>query len=116
VEALGRRRQPAGAPETILKAGPLELDLLRLTARRDGEPLDLQSREFRILEYLVRNSGRVVTRSMLLENVWGFHFEPRTNLVESNISRLRTKLGTAAAGEDLIETVRGTGYRLRASP
>ncbi len=115
VEALGRRRRPADAPETILRAGPLEIDLLTLTARRDGELLDLQSREFRILEYLVRNAGRVVTRSMLLENVWGFHFEPRTNLVESNMSRLRAKIGPFSAAEDLIQTVRGIGYRLRDS-
>jgi two-component system OmpR family response regulator len=113
VDALGRRGHTATISEAVLRAGPLELDLRTLTARRDGDALDLQAREFRILEYLIRNAGRVVTRTMLLENVWGFHFAPRTNLVESNISRLRTKIG--AAGDELIETVRGVGYRLRVS-
>jgi two-component system OmpR family response regulator len=114
VEVLGRRSHASAGREAVLRAGPLELDLRTLTARRDGCALDLQAREFRILEYLVRNAGRVVTRTMLLENVWGFHFEPRTNLVESNISRLRSKIG--APGDELIETVRGVGYRFRVAP
>ncbi len=111
VEALGRRAQRQVPPETVLSVGDIEIDLLTHLARRRGEPLDLQERELRILEYLMRNAGRVVTRTMLLESIWGFHFTPRTNLVESNISRLRTKLGQESdAGP--IETVRGLGYRL----
>ena len=114
VETLGRRRQPMEMAETKLRAGDLEIDLLTRTARRQDRKLDLQERELRILEYLMRSAGRVVTRTMLLENVWGFHFEPRTNLVESNISRLRAKIGQSS-DEGPIQTVRGIGYRLRAS-
>jgi two-component system, OmpR family, response regulator len=120
VEALGRRAQRAEAPETVLRVGDMEMDLLTHTARRQGETLDLQERELRVLEYLMRNAGRVVTRTMLLEKVWGFHFTPRTNLVESNISRLRAKLGQTSDAPDAdagpIETVRGLGYRLNAAP
>ena len=113
VEALGRRSLGVGAPETILRAGEIEIGLLKRSAYRDQESLNLQERELRILEYLMRNAGRIITRGMLLENVWGFHFEPRTNLVESNISRLRSKIGqTSDAGP--IETVRGVGYRFNA--
>lgn len=114
VEALGRRRKPSPAAETRLSVGDLELDLLTRTAQRSGRPLELQDRELRILEQLMRNAGRVVTRSMLLENIWGFQFEPRTNVVESNISRLRTKIGQIS-DEGPIETVRGVGYRLSGS-
>ena len=114
IEALSRRRQEPAASETVLRAGDLEIDLLTRTARYRGERLDLQERELRILEYLMRHAGRVVTRTMLLENVWEFHFQPRTNLVESNISRLRAKIGKS--GEDIIQTVRGVGYVLRAVP
>ncbi|MDE2334137.1 MAG: response regulator transcription factor [Rhodospirillales bacterium] len=110
VEALGRHAQRP-APETVLRAGDIEIDLLTHTASRRGEALDVQERELRILEYLMRNAGRVVTRAMLLETIWGFHFTPRTNLVESNISRLRAKLGQTS-DEGPIETVRGLGYRL----
>ena len=110
VEALGRRAQRP-APETVLRVGEIEIDLLTHTASRGGDALDLQERELRILEYLMRNAGRVVTRAMLLETIWGFHFTPRTNVVESNISRLRAKLGQAS-DTGPIETVRGLGYRL----
>ncbi|MDE2514745.1 MAG: response regulator transcription factor [Rhodospirillales bacterium] len=113
VEALGRRRQAAIVVNTTLRAGDLEIDLLTRKARRKGEILDLQERELRTLEYLMRSAGRVVTRAMVLENVWGFHFQPRTNLVESNISRLRSKIGQAS-DQGPIETVRGIGYRLHA--
>ena len=115
VEALGRRRMPAAVAETTLRAGDLEIDLLKRTARRSGKELDLQERELRVLEYLMRSAGRVVKRTMLLENVWGFDFEPRTNLVESNVSRLRTKIGQSSDGGP-IQTVRGVGYRLSATP
>lgn len=113
VEALGRPRD-APKQQTLLRAADLEIDRLSCTARFRGVPLDLQQREFRLLEYLVRHAGQVVTRGMLLEHIWGIHFEPRTNLVESNISRLRGKLGEAGGGET-IETVRGVGYMIRAA-
>ena len=108
VAALARR--PAGvAAETALRAGPLELDLLKREARRDGRRIDLQARELALLEHLLRNAGRVVTRTMLLERVWDFHFDPKTNIVETHISRLRAKLN-AGGEQDLIQTVRGAGY------
>lgn len=111
VEALERAAQRQ-ARETTIRVDDIEIDLLAHSARRGGEALDLQERELRILEYLMRNAGRIVTRAMLLDTIWGFHFTPHTNLVDSNISRLRTKLGqTTDAGP--IETVRGLGYRLR---
>lgn len=113
IEALSRRRPSADAAvETTLRVDDLAIDLLTRNARRSGRVLDLQERELRLLEYLMRNAGRVLTRSMLLEKVWGFHFEPRTNLVESNISRLRSKIGQSS-DQGPIETVRGIGYRLR---
>ncbi len=111
VAALGRRpHRPA--PETILRAADVEIELLTRTVRRAGRKLDLQPREFALLEYLMRNAGHVVTRTMLLENVWHFHFDPKTNLVESHVSRLRAKLDDSGAA--LIQTVRGAGYRLAA--
>ena len=85
------------------------MDLLARTVTRAGRRLELQPQEFRLLEYLLRHAGQVVTRTMLLENVWGFHFDPRTNVVDSHISRLRGKIGA-----DLIHTVRGAGYCVRA--
>jgi two-component system OmpR family response regulator len=112
VAALGRR-PPASAAETGFRVADLELDLLSRTVRRGGRPIDLQPREFRLLEYLMRHAGRVVTRTMLLENVWDFHFDPRTNVVETHVSRLRGKIGKGCQ-TDLIHTVRGAGYCLRA--
>ncbi len=91
----------------------LELDLISRKVRRGGEEIDIQPREFRLLEYLMRNAGRVVTRTMLLENVWEFHFDPRTNIVETHMSRLRSKVDKGF-DQELIETVRGSGYLLRA--
>jgi two-component system, OmpR family, response regulator len=113
VAALGRRPRRT-APETTLKVADLEMDLLARTVRRGGVDLDLQPREFRLLEYLMRHADQVVTRTMLLENVWDFHFDPHTNVVETHISRLRAKLDKGRAGP-LIHTVRGAGYCLRAS-
>jgi two-component system OmpR family response regulator len=107
VEALGRRSSQLG-PDTVLRTADLEMDLLARTVTRGGRKLDLQRQEFKLLEYLLRHAGQVVTRTMLLENVWGFHFDPRTNVVDSHISRLRGKIGA-----DLIETVRGAGYCVR---
>ncbi len=112
INALARR--PALAEVlTVLRVGDLELDLLKRTATRQGRPIELQPREFRLLEYLMRNAGRVVTRTMLLENVWDFHFDPQTNVVETHISRLRAKVDKGFSPE-LIRTVRGAGYCLGA--
>jgi len=113
VAALGRRPRRA-APETTLKVADLEMDLLARAVRRGAEDVDLQPREFRLLEYLMRHADQVVTRTMLLENVWDFHFDPHTNVVETHISRLRSKIDKGRASP-LIHTVRGAGYCLRAS-
>ena len=111
VATLGRRPRTTAA-ETKLRVLDLELDLLSRTVRRSGELIDLQPREFRPLEYLMRHAGQVVTRTMLLEHVWDIHFDPRTNVVETHISRLRTKVDKGfEAG--LIHTVRGAGYCVR---
>jgi two-component system OmpR family response regulator len=91
----------------------LELDLLKRSVRRAGREVTLQPREFRLLEYLMRHAGQVVTRTMLLENVWDYHFDPRTNIVESHLSRLRTKVDKGF-GMELIHTIRGAGYCIRA--
>jgi two-component system OmpR family response regulator len=106
------RRGPINAPATKLECGPLSMDLLRREVRRDGELILLQPREFRLLEELLRNAERAVTRTMLLETVWGFHFDPQTNIVETHISRTRAKLNEGGK-PDLIETIRGVGYRMR---
>ncbi|MGE4367480.1 response regulator transcription factor [Thermomonas sp.] len=111
VQALARRRAPASVA-TVLQAGGIEMDLLRREVRRAGRPIALQPREFRLLEELLRNAGEVVTRSMLLERVWDFHFDPQTKIVETHMSRLRAKLNDGFT-EDAIETVRGAGYRVR---
>jgi two-component system OmpR family response regulator len=110
VAALARRR-PVTSVATKLEVGSLHVDLLKREVRRDGQIIALQPREFRLLEELLRNSDRVVTRTMLLERVWKFHFDPQTNIVETHISRLRTKLNEGGK-PDLIETVRGAGYRI----
>ncbi|NNM77735.1 response regulator transcription factor [Sphingomonas sp. ID1715] len=111
INALGRRRPLSDAP-TELASGPLQMDLLKREVRRGRRAIALQPREFRLLEELMRNSDRVVTRTMLLERVWGFHFDPQTNIVETHMSRLRAKLNEGGA-DDVIETVRGVGYRMR---
>jgi two-component system OmpR family response regulator len=106
------RRPTLGSTPTVLSAGDLEVDLVARTVRRGGVAIDLQPREFRLLEVLMRSEGRLITRKMLLEQVWGFHFDPRTNIVETHISRLRSKIDRGGAA--LIHTVRGAGYSLRA--
>jgi two-component system OmpR family response regulator len=111
VAALGRRPRTTAA-EAKLHLFDLELDLLSRTVRRRGELIELQPREFRLLEYLMRHAGQVVTRTMLLEQVWDIHFEPRTNIVETHISRLRSKVDKGF-GAELIHTVRGAGYCVR---
>lgn len=112
VAALGRRPRKTAA-ETSFKIADLELDLLTRTVRRAGREITLQPREFSLLEFLMRHAGHVVTRTMLLESVWDYHFDPRTNIVESHLSRLRTKVDKGYKVE-LIHTVRGSGYCLRA--
>jgi two-component system OmpR family response regulator len=97
----------------VLKVGDLEMDLLERSVRRGGRPIDLLAREFQILEYLMRNVGQVVTRSMLLEHIWDFHFDPQTTVVETHMSRLRAKLDKDF-DRPLLHTVRGAGYCLRA--
>jgi two-component system, OmpR family, response regulator len=108
------RRPPLKNPPTRLCVADLELDLLKRTVLRGGERVDLQPREFLLLEFLMRHADRVVTRTMLLEGVWEFHFDPRTNIVESHVSRLRGKISRNGRDPDLIHTVRGSGYVLRA--
>ncbi|GAB6037611.1 winged helix-turn-helix domain-containing protein [Fundidesulfovibrio butyratiphilus] len=111
VNALARR-PPLAEVVVKLQVADLEIDLLTRTATRAGTALDLKPMEFKLLEYLARNAGRVVTKTMLLEQVWEFHFDPQTNVVETNISRLRSKVDKDFATE-LIHTVRGAGYILR---
>lgn len=111
VAALGRR-QPATETVTRLIVADLEVDVLRRTAKRGGKLIDLQQQEYKLLEFLMRHAGEIVTRTMLLENIWSFHFDPGTNLIESHISRLRAKIDRGRDIE-LIETVRGAGYRIR---
>ncbi len=112
VEALLRRGPPAQT-QTKLKVGDLELDLLARTASRQGRPIELLPREFSLLEFLMRHAGQVVTRTMLLESVWDYHFDPQTNVIDVHISRLRQKLDKGFA-HPMLQTVRGAGYRLSA--
>lgn len=111
VENLGHRAKEA--PQTTkLKAADLEIDLLTRTVTRAGKPIPLQPREFKLLEYLVRNAGHIVTRTMLLENVWDYHFDPQTNVIDVHISRLRAKIDKGH-DEPILQTVRGAGYMIR---
>jgi two-component system OmpR family response regulator len=112
VEGLGRRKT-AEPVRTRLKVGDLEMDLLKREVTRAGEKILLQPREFKLLEYLMRNAGSVVTRTMLLENVWDYHFDPQTNVIDVHISRLRGKIDKGF-DKPLLHTVRGAGYMLRA--
>lgn len=112
VEALGRRNNELRA-ETVLRVGDLEIDLVARATRRAGRAIDLQPREFKLLEYLMRHSGQVVTRTMLLEHVWDYHFDPQTNVIDVHISRLRQKIDKDF-DQPLLHTVRGAGYTLRA--
>ena len=110
IEVLVRRRD-IDTPVTRLKVADLELDLLAHEARRAGQKLLLQPREFRLLEYLMRHAGQIVTRTMLLENVWDYHFDPQTNVIDVHISRLRQKIDKEFDTQ-LLLTVRGSGYVL----
>ncbi len=108
VEVL-QRRPAASEPVTRLKAADLDMDLVTRKVTRSGRPVDLTAREYRLLEYLMRHAGQVVTRTMLLENVWDLHFDPDTNVIDVHVSRLRQALGGADLAP-LIHTVRGSGY------
>jgi two-component system OmpR family response regulator len=112
VEALARRRE-TGSVQTVLKVGDLEMDLLGREVRRAGQEIDLQPREFQLLEFLMRNAGQSVTRTMLLEKVWEYHFDPQTNVIDVHISRLRAKIDKGFE-RAMLQTVRGAGYRLEA--
>lgn len=111
VENLGHRATQTPL-ETRLRAADLEIDLLTRTVTRGGKPIPLQPREFKLLEYLVRNAGHIVTRTMLLENVWDYHFDPQTNVIDVHISRLRSKIDKGY-DEPILQTVRGAGYMIR---
>lgn len=107
------RRPPVSDIKTVLRVGDLEMDLLKRSVTRASQSIELQPQEFRLLEYLMRSEGRVITRTMLLENVWDFHFDPQTSVVETHISRLRAKIDKGF-GAELLRTLRGVGYCLRA--
>ena len=112
LEALVRRAKAAGAgAETTLQVADLELDILKREVKRAGRTIDLQPREYQLLEFLMRHAGQVVTRTMLLEGVWNYHFDPQTNVIDVHISRLRAKIDKEF-DRPLLHTVRGAGYRL----
>src|SRR5581483_931708 len=111
VNALARRA-PLTETQTSIKVADLELDLLKRSVARGGRRIELQPQEFKLLEYLMRHAGRIVTRTMLLEHVWEFHFDPQTTVVETHISRLRSKIDHGFS-KPLLHTVRGSGYCIR---
>lgn len=113
VEALGRRQPQGEPPVTRLRVGDLEMDLLSRSVRRGETRIDLQPREFKLLEFLMRHAGQTVTRTMLLEKVWNYHFDPQTNVIDVHISRLRSKIDKEF-DQPLLQTVRGAGYCLQA--
>ena len=110
VEALSRRRE-TGSVQTLLRVGELEMDLIARTVHRQGKEIDLQPREFQLLEFMMRHAGQSVTRTMLLEKVWEYHFDPQTNVIDVHISRLRSKIDKGF-DRAMLQTVRGAGYRL----
>ena len=113
LDALLRRAQQSAAVDTTLRVADLELDQLTREVKRAGKPISLQPREYRLLEYLMQNAGRVVTRTMLLEQLWDYHFDPQTNVIDVHISRLRGKIDKDF-DPPLLQTVRGAGYRIHA--
>ncbi len=112
VEALSRRHE-TGSVQTVLKVGELEMDLIHRSVHRQGKEIDLQPREFQLLEFMMRHAGQSVTRTMLLEKVWEYHFDPQTNVIDVHISRLRSKIDKGF-DRPMLQTVRGAGYRLDA--
>jgi two-component system OmpR family response regulator len=111
LDALVRRKKQSPRTETKLRIADLELDLLARVAKRGGQVIELQPREYRLLEYLMSNAGQVVTRTMLLEQVWDYHFDPQTNVIDVHISRLRGKIDKDFDNR-LIHTIRGAGYMI----
>ena len=114
VEVLSRRKNGTPGAPTVLRVADLELDRLGHTLTRAGKDIPLQPREYRLLEYLMRHAGQVVTRTMLLEHVWDYHFDPQTNVIDVHISRLRAKIDKGF-NTPLLHTVRGAGYMIRDS-
>ena len=112
VESLAKRKHVGAGEQTVYRVGPLELDRLAHKLTRSGKDIVLQPREFRLLEYLMKHAGQVVTRTMLLENVWDYHFDPQTNVIDVHISRLRAKIDKGS-DTPLLQTVRGAGYMIR---
>ncbi|MBB4860922.1 two-component system OmpR family response regulator [Novosphingobium chloroacetimidivorans] len=115
VRLLTRRHSAAEGPETVLRCAELEMDLLSRRVKRGSRNIELQPREFRLLEFLLRHVDQVVTRTMLLEGVWDYHFDPGTNVIDVHLSRLRKKIDEGEA-RPLLHTVRGAGYRIGAEP
>ena len=114
LEVLARRSRGVAAAETTLQVGSLEMDLLSREVQRDGKLITLQPRDFKLLEFLMRHAGQVVTRTMLLEHVWDYHFDPQTNVIDVHISRLRSKIDKGF-DTPLIHTIRGAGYKIDAT-
>ena len=112
LEALSRRNQPESS-SSLLELGDLKLDLLSRKVEREGQVIDLQPREYKLLEFLLRRPNQVVTRTMLLEGVWEYHFDPQTNVIDVHISRLRSKIDRPFKGKQMLYTERGAGYALR---
>jgi two-component system OmpR family response regulator len=112
IEVLNRRTNPE-VKETFLKVGSLSMNLLTRQVHRQGIEIDLQPREFRLLEFLMKRSNQVVTRTMLLEGVWEYHFDPQTNVIDVHISRLRSKIDKPFDSKEMLFTERGAGYALR---
>lgn len=112
IEVLARRQRPTDSEPTLYRVGTLELDRLAHKLTRAGQEIPLQPREFRLIEYLMKHAGQVVTRTMLLENVWDYHFDPQTNVIDVHVSRLRAKIDR---GQDTpcLHTIRGAGYMIR---
>lgn len=114
LEALARRSAPEQSERTIINVGDLELNLLTREVKRAGKLIDLQAKEFQLLEYLMRRENQLVTRTMLLEGVWDFHFSPNTNLIDAQMSKLRIKVDKPFA-KPLIKTIKGAGYKITAN-
>ena len=114
IEVLHRRSNP-DTKETVLNVGSLSMNLLTRKVHREGIEIELQPREFRLLEFLMRRSNQVVTRTMLLEGVWEYHFDPQTNVIDVHISRLRSKIDKPFGGKEMLFTERGAGYALRSN-
>lgn len=112
VEALARRAVPEQAEQTVLSVGDLEMNLITRQVKRAGTMIELQNKEFRLLEFMMRRAGQVVTRTMLLEGVWEFHFNTNTNLIDAQVSKLRQKVDAKEFGAPMIHTIRGAGYKL----